>query len=265
MGVEVTGKTLGIIGCGNIGSIAAERALGLKMKVIAYDPFLSPGEGASISVWKRWSWIDLFARADFISLHTPLTEKTRNIIDARALEKMKPGVRIINCARGGLIVEEALKAALEAGHVAGAALDVFAEEPATDNALFGVPGVICTPHLGAATAEAQENVAVQVAEQMADYLLTGAITNADQFPLDQRGRGAEAQALRQARRTARLICRATHRIRAEEHPHRICRRDCRDEHPRLELGGAGRCPAADAAGGEHGLRAGDGEGTRHCA
>jgi len=181
MGVEVTSKTLGIIGCGNIGSIVAERALGLKMKVLAYDPFLSPEHALELGV-EKVELDDLLKRSDFISLHTPLTDKTRDIIDARALEKMRKGVRLINCARGGLIVEEALKAALDAGHVAGAALDVFAKEPATDNALFGMPNVICTPHLGAATAEAQENVAVQVAEQMADYLLTGAISNAINFP-----------------------------------------------------------------------------------
>ena len=181
MGIEVTGKTLGVIGCGNIGSIAADRAIGLHMKVIAYDPFLSSERAVEIGV-EKVDLDDLLARADFISLHTPLTEKTRNIIDAKALEKTKKGVRIINCARGGLIVEEALKAALEVGHVAGAALDVFAEEPATDNGLFGVPGVICTPHLGAATTEAQENVAVQAAEQMSDYLLSGAIANAINFP-----------------------------------------------------------------------------------
>jgi len=181
MGVEVTSKTLGIIGCGNIGSIVAERALGLKMKVLAYDPFLSPEHALELGV-EKVELDDLLKRSDFISLHTPLTDKTRDIIDARALEKMRKGVRLINCARGGLIVEEALKAALDAGHVAGAALDVFAEEPATENALFGMPNVICTPHLGAATAEAQENVAVQVAEQMADYLLTGAISNAINFP-----------------------------------------------------------------------------------
>ncbi len=181
MGVEVTSKTLGIIGCGNIGSIVAERALGLKMKVIAYDPFLSPEHALELGV-EKVELDDLLKRSDFISLHTPLTDKTRDIIDARALEKTRKGVRIINCARGGLIVEEALKAALDAGHVAGAALDVFAKEPATDNALFGMTNVICTPHLGAATTEAQENVAVQVAEQMADYLLTGAISNAINFP-----------------------------------------------------------------------------------
>ncbi len=181
MGVEITSKTLGIIGCGNIGSIVADRARGLKMKVIAFDPFLSPERAVDLGV-EKVELDELFARADFISLHTPLTDKTRNIIDARALDMMKPGVRIINCARGGLLVEAALKAALEAGHVAGAALDVFEEEPAENNPLFGMPNVICTPHLGAATAEAQENVALQVAEQMSDYLMSGAVSNAVNMP-----------------------------------------------------------------------------------
>jgi D-3-phosphoglycerate dehydrogenase len=181
MGVEITGKTLGVIGCGNIGAIVADRAHGLKMKVIAYDPFLSPERAADIAV-EKVELDDLFRRADFITLHAPLTEKTRNIIDARALAVMKKGVRIINCARGGLVDEVALRAALESGHVAGAAFDVFSTEPATENPLFGHPNVVCTPHLGAATMEAQENVALQVAEQMSDYLLRGAISNAVNFP-----------------------------------------------------------------------------------
>src|SRR5947208_10553859 len=181
MGVEITGKTLGIIGCGNIGSIVADRALGLRMKVIAFDPFLSLERAKDIGV-EKVDLDDLFRRADFITLHTPLTEKTRNIIDAAALAKMKKGVRIINCARGGLVDEQALIDALNSKHVAGAAFDVFVEEPATKNVLFGHPNVICTPHLGAATTEAQENVALQVAEQMSDYLLTGAISNAVNFP-----------------------------------------------------------------------------------
>lgn len=181
MGVEITAKTLGIIGCGNIGSIVADRAQGLAMKVIAYDPFLSEDRAKTIGV-EKVALEELFTRADFISLHTPLTDKTRNIIDAKAIGKMKAGVRIVNCARGGLVDEAALKAALEDGKVAGAAFDVFSAEPATDNILFGVPGMICTPHLGAATREAQENVAIQVAEQMADYLLTGAVVNAINMP-----------------------------------------------------------------------------------
>jgi D-3-phosphoglycerate dehydrogenase len=181
MGVEVTNKTLGIVGCGNIGSIVADRAQGLKMKVIAFDPYLSPERARDIGV-EKVELDELFKRADFITLHTPLTDKTRNVIDAKALQKMKKGVRIVNCARGGLVDEQALRAALDSGHVAGAAFDVFVTEPATENVLFGHPNVVCTPHLGASTTEAQENVALQVAEQMSDYLLRGAITNAVNFP-----------------------------------------------------------------------------------
>jgi D-3-phosphoglycerate dehydrogenase len=181
MGVEVTAKTLGVIGCGNIGSIVANRAQGLAMKVIAYDPFLTPERALELGV-EKVDLDELFRRADFITLHTPLTDKTRNIIGSSAIRTMKKGVRIINCARGGLIDEAALAEAIKSGHVAGAALDVFETEPAIQNPLFGLPNVICTPHLGASTSEAQENVAVQVAEQMSDYLLKGAISNAVNFP-----------------------------------------------------------------------------------
>jgi D-3-phosphoglycerate dehydrogenase len=181
MGVEITGKTLGVIGAGNIGGIVCDRAHGLKMKVIAYDPFLAPERAADLGV-EKVELDELLRRADFITLHTPLTEKTRNILDEAALAKTKKGVRIINCARGGLVDEVALRKALDAGHVAGAAFDVFTTEPATENPLFGHPNVVCTPHLGAATTEAQENVALQVAEQMSDYLLQGAISNAVNFP-----------------------------------------------------------------------------------
>ena len=181
MGVEITGKTLGVIGCGNIGSIVADRALGLKMKVIAYDPYLSPERAFDLGV-EKVELDELFKRADFVTLHAPLTDKTRNIIDAAAIAKMKPSVRVVNCARGGLVDEAALRAALDAGKVAGAAFDVFVAEPATTNPLFGHPNVVCTPHLGASTSEAQENVALQVAEQMSDYLLRGAIANAVNFP-----------------------------------------------------------------------------------
>jgi D-3-phosphoglycerate dehydrogenase len=181
LGVELYAKTLGVIGCGNIGSIVADRAVGLKMKVIAFDPFLSPERAMQLGV-EKVELDELLRRADFITLHTPLTDKTRNILDAAALAKTRNGVRIVNCARGGLIDERALAAALKSGHVAGAALDVFEVEPAKDSVLFGLPNVICTPHLGAATSEAQENVALQVAEQMSDYLLKGAISNAVNFP-----------------------------------------------------------------------------------
>ncbi|NLH82617.1 MAG: phosphoglycerate dehydrogenase [Phyllobacteriaceae bacterium] len=181
MGVEITAKTLGIIGCGNIGAIVADRAIGLKMRVIAFDPFLSPERAAAIGV-EKVDLDELLKRADFITLHTPLTEKTRNILSAEALAKCKKGVRIINCARGGLVDEAALRAALESGHVAGAGFDVYVDEPATANPLFGLPNVVCTPHLGASTNEAQENVALQVAEQLSDYLLKGAVTNALNMP-----------------------------------------------------------------------------------
>ena len=181
MGVEITGKTLGVIGCGNIGSIVATRGVGLKMHVVAFDPFLSEDRAEELGV-EKVELDELFRRADFITLHTPLTERTRNIIDAAAIAKMKDGVRIINCARGGLVVEADLVAALKSGKVAGAGIDVFEVEPATENALFGMENVVCTPHLGASTTEAQENVALQIAEQMADYLIKGAVSNAINMP-----------------------------------------------------------------------------------
>ncbi len=181
MGVELTAKTLGLIGCGNIGSIVAERAIGLRMKVIAYDPFLTPERAVELGV-EKVELDQLLERADFITLHTPLTDQTRNILSAANLAKTKKGVRIINCARGGLIDEAALKLGLESGHIAGAALDVFVEEPATNNPLFGAPGLVATPHLGASTTEAQVNVAIQVAEQMSDFLVRGGVSNALNMP-----------------------------------------------------------------------------------
>ncbi|RAZ83100.1 phosphoglycerate dehydrogenase [Mesorhizobium hawassense] len=181
MGVEITSKTLGVIGCGNIGSIVATRGVGLKMHVIAFDPFLSDSRAEELGVQKV-DLDELFARADFITLHTPLTDKTRNIIDAAAIAKMKDGVRIINCARGGLVVEADLVAALKSGKVGGAGVDVFEVEPAEQNQLFGMENVVATPHLGASTTEAQENVALQVAEQMSDYLIKGAVSNAINMP-----------------------------------------------------------------------------------
>ncbi len=181
MGVELFNKTLGVIGAGNIGGIVCDRALGLKMRVLAYDPFLSDDRARAMGVTKT-DLDDLLARADVITLHVPLTDKTRNILSREALLRTKKGVRIINCARGGLIDEAALAELLQSGHVAGAALDVFEVEPATASPLFGLPNVVVTPHLGASTTEAQENVALQIAEQMSDYLLTGAVQNALNMP-----------------------------------------------------------------------------------
>ena len=181
MGVELFNKTLGVIGAGNIGGIVCDRAVGLKMKVLAYDPFLSEERAKQLGVTKV-ELDELLAKADFITRHVPMTEKTRGILNAEALAKTKPGVRIINCARGGLVDEAALAEALKSGHVAGAAFDVFEVEPATESPLFGLPNVVVTPHLGASTTEAQENVALQVAEQMSDYLLSGAVSNALNMP-----------------------------------------------------------------------------------
>jgi D-3-phosphoglycerate dehydrogenase len=181
MGVELSGKTFGLIGCGNIGSIVADRAKGLKMRVVAFDPYLSPERASGLGI-EKVELDELLARADFISLHTPLTNETKNIISASSIAKMKKGARLINCARGGLVDEAAVKAALDSGQLGGAAFDVFVEEPATSNPLFGNDKVVSTPHLGASTSEAQENVALQVAEQISDYLLTGAVTNALNMP-----------------------------------------------------------------------------------
>jgi D-3-phosphoglycerate dehydrogenase len=176
-GIEVTGKYLGIIGCGNIGTIVAQRALGLQFKVLAFDPFLQDKKAEELGL-EKVSLEDLFKRSDFITLHTPLTEKTKNIIGKDSFKKMKKGVRIINCARGGLVDEDALKENLESGHVASAALDVFVNEPPKGSSLLGTKNLILTPHLGASTTEAQEKVALQIAEQISDYLKTGAIMNA---------------------------------------------------------------------------------------
>ncbi len=182
MGVEITGKTLGIIGIGNIGSIAADRAQGLKMKVIAYDPYISHEKAEQMGI-ELVELDELYERADFISLHTPLTDSTRNLINAEAFNKMREGVMIINCARGGIINEAELAEAIRSGKVRGAALDVFEKEPVDpDNPLLALDEVICTPHLGASTDEAQENVAIQVAEQIAEYLTKGIVRNALNIP-----------------------------------------------------------------------------------
>ena len=181
MGMELMGKVLGLVGCGNIGSIVADRAHGLKMRVIAYDPFLSAERAQDLGV-EKVELDALLQRADLISLHTPLTDQTRNLLSRDALMRTKPGLRLVNCARGGLVDEQAVADLIRDGHIAGAAFDVFAVEPARESPLFGLDEVVVTPHLGASTSEAQENVALQVAEQIADYLGTGAIVNALNMP-----------------------------------------------------------------------------------
>ena len=262
LGVEIFGKTLGVIGCGNIGSIVADRALGMKMKVVAYDPFLSDDRAINLGV-EKVDLEELLRRADFITLHTPLTEKTRNIINADSLKLAKKGLRLINCARGGLVDEAALYDALSAGKIAGAALDVFTTEPATESPLFSLPNVVCTPHLGASTTEAQENVALQIAEQMAEYLVRGAITNAVNFPSITRGGSAQAQAVRGAGGKARLVCRPAHRERHQARADFLRRHRRADEYPCAVFGGDRRSPSPDAAGYQRGLGADRRQGPRH--
>lgn len=175
-GVEITDKTLGVIGCGNIGAIVVNRAKGLKMNVISYDPFLTDTKAKELGIDKV-TLDELFEKSDFITLHVPLNDKTKYIIDTKAIAKIKDTAYIINCARGGLIDEKALREALDNGHIAGAAIDVFEEEPAKENILFDHPNVVCTPHLGASTLEAQENVAIQVAEQMVAFFNENTVMN----------------------------------------------------------------------------------------
>lgn len=181
VGSEVMGKTIGVLGLGNIGRVVADRAAGLQMKVVAYDPFVT--EANKPLAVELVSLDELYARSDFITVHVPLTNDTRNLIDAAALAKTKPGVRVINCARGGIVDEEALAEAIRSGHVAGAALDVFADEPPpADHPLIALPQVVATPHLGASTGEAQVNVAVAIAEQVVAFLTRGAISSAVNMP-----------------------------------------------------------------------------------
>jgi D-3-phosphoglycerate dehydrogenase len=181
MGIELFNKTLGVIGIGNIGSQVAKRMQGFAMNVIAYDPFLSEERAKTMGV-EKVDLKELFRCSDFITIHTPITPETKNMINKETITMMKPGVRIINCARGGIINEKDLYDALREGKVAGAAMDVFEKEPPENNPLLTLDNVICTPHLGAATKEAQENVAVAVAEQVVDYLIHKTIMNAVNFP-----------------------------------------------------------------------------------
>jgi D-3-phosphoglycerate dehydrogenase / 2-oxoglutarate reductase len=182
LGTEVCNKTLGIVGLGNIGAIVAERAVGLRMKVVAYDPFVTPEVAARLRV-ELVTLDEMWQRADFVTVHTPLTAETRGLIGRDALARMKKGVRIVNCARGGIVDEAALADAIRSGHVAGAALDVLEQEPPPpDLPLLQLERVICTPHLGASTGEAQVNVAVAIAQQVADFLCRGIIQNAVNVP-----------------------------------------------------------------------------------
>jgi D-3-phosphoglycerate dehydrogenase len=181
-GIEVTGKTLGVVGLGRIGRLVAERAKGLRMNVVAYDPFIAESRYRELGIDRAERLDDLYAVSDFVTLHMPATPETRGMIDAEALAKMKPGARLVNVARGDLVDAAALADAVKSGHLAGAAVDVFPEEPATESPLFGVPGVVVTPHLGASTVEAQDRAGVDVAEQVVAALTGGVVTTAVNIP-----------------------------------------------------------------------------------
>jgi D-3-phosphoglycerate dehydrogenase len=177
-GTQLAGKTLAVVGLGRIGLAVAKRAIGLEMKVIGYDPFLSAERAAEHGIEVVRAVDDLIERCDFLTVHTPLTEETKGLINAPRLARMRKGVRIINCARGGIVDETALAQAVESGHVAGAALDVFEKEPPGENRLIQLPAVLTTPHLGASTDEAQELVAVEAAEIISGFLLRNEVRHA---------------------------------------------------------------------------------------
>ncbi len=171
-GVELTGKTLGVVGCGNIGAVVADRAKGLRMNVIVFDPAMTPARAGELGVTVV-TLEELYAKSDFITYHVTINPATKGMINKDTIAKMKKGVRLINCARGGIMVEEDIKAGVESGQIAGFACDVYAKEPATEHPFFGVGKIICTPHIAASTKDAQVTVARQAAEQIADYLLNG--------------------------------------------------------------------------------------------
>jgi D-3-phosphoglycerate dehydrogenase / 2-oxoglutarate reductase len=178
MGTQVAGKTLGVVGLGRIGIAVAKRAIALEMNVLGYDPFLSPEKARELGIEPIETVDAMLPQVDYLTVHTPLTDETRGLVNAAALEKIKPGVRLINAARGGIYDEAALVDGLKSGRIAGVALDVYASEPCTDSPLFGLPGVVCTPHLGASTEEAQTQVAIEAVELLVAYLTTGAIRHA---------------------------------------------------------------------------------------
>jgi len=176
-GVEITGKTLGVVGCGNIGSVVADRAKGLRMNVLAFDPMMTPARAKELGV-TAVTLDELYAKSDFITYHVTINPATKGMLNKDAIAKMKKGVRVINCARGGIMVEEDVKAAVLSGQIAGFACDVYVKEPATEHIFFGVENIICTPHIAASTKDAQVTVARQAAEQISDYLLSGKRTHA---------------------------------------------------------------------------------------
>jgi len=211
MGTQLAGKTLGIIGLGRIGQAVATRALALEMQVSGYDPFLSTQRAKDLGITTCDSPKDMLPEVDYLTVHTPLNDETRNLIDKEQVDQMKRGVRLVNCARGGIYNEEALVEGLKSGKIAGVALDVYPSEPCTDSPLFGMPGVLCTPHLGASTEEAQTNVAVEAAELLIDFFTTGAIRQSvNMSPLDPKTLEGMRGALNVAYRLGMLLAQVDH-------------------------------------------------------
>jgi D-3-phosphoglycerate dehydrogenase len=214
LGTQLAGKTLGVIGLGRIGREVARRAAGLDMKVVGFDPFLAPDRAAELGIDAASGLADLLSRVDFLTVHTPLTPETTNLIGAKEMASMKKGARVINCARGGIINEEALAESLKSGHLAGAALDVFVQEPPpADHPILKLPNVVVTPHLGASTAEAQEAVGLEAAQLLIDYLTKGIIGFAvNVAPIDKAELGELKQYVDLARRLGLLhaqMCQGT--------------------------------------------------------
>ena len=211
MGVQLAGKTLGIIGLGRIGQAVASRAIAMEMKVLAYDPFLSGQRAKELGVKACESPKEMLSDVDYLTVHTPLNEQTRNLIGHEEIKQLKPGARLINCARGGIYNEQALLEGLKSGQIAGVALDVFESEPCTDSPLFGMPGVVCTPHLGASTEEAQACVALEAAELIIDFFTTGAIKQSvNMSPLDPKTLDALRSYLNVAYRLGMLLAQVDH-------------------------------------------------------
>ncbi|MHC4179313.1 MAG: hydroxyacid dehydrogenase [Planctomycetota bacterium] len=187
MGTQLAGKTLGVVGLGRVGQAVATRALAMEMRLLGYDPFLSAGRAKELGIETCSSAREMLPQVDYLTVHTPLSDETRGLIGGKEIEMIKPGARLINCARGGIYNTEALVEGLKSGKLAGVALDVYDSEPCTESPLFGMPGVLCTPHLGASTEEAQSHVAVEAAELLIDFFTTGAIKQSVNIsPLDPR-------------------------------------------------------------------------------
>jgi len=231
MGTQLAGKTLGIVGLGRVGQAVATRALAMEMRVLGYDPFLAVGRAKELGIETFASAREMLPHVDYLTVHTPLNDETRNLIGSKEIRMIKPGARLINCARGGIYNTQALAEGLRSGRLAGVALDVYDSEPCTENPLFGMPGVLCTPHLGASTEEAQSSVAVEAAELLIDFFTTGAIKQSVNIsPLDPKTLQALRGYLNVAYRLGLLLAQADHNPPTQcrlRYDGEVAKRDCR--------------------------------------